>query len=316
MKKHIIKIVILAVWASLMGWWWHESRSWPVPEKIDVAFLPDFYDNFSVNFNGQKVGWAFKSLRRQPNNDYQGTQGLTLKVRLGEQTLEISSTVMVNMGPSLNLKDFQYLIQAGDLAVAERGTVAGNYLSVMVSLGEYAPMMKSLAEEIGPMLGEHARLLDFDREVVLPAPDGPALAAVFPPFLSHLGLIPGRNYSLATLDAFSRTMVTTTIRVEEETREYDPEAGRDQPVFKIRSGSSGQEVFLWIDRYGRTLREEGLGFSLSRVDDLAAAMRDVEPLTPPAAFQRLLQGRGFNKLLETIETQRVERENKTKPPAR
>lgn len=315
MKKHVIKISILAVWAALMGWWWHQSRTWPAPEKIEAAFLPDFNDNFDIKFNGRKVGWSYKSLRRQSNGDYQGGQGTTIKVKLGEQTLDVSSTVLVNMDPSLNLRDFQYLIQAGDLAVSERGTVAGDFLSITVALGEYAPMMKALAEEFGPLLGRHAKLLDFDREVVLSAPEGPALSALFPPFLSHLGLAEGRNYSLTTLDPFSRTLVVTAMRVESRSMEYDSEAGRDQAVYKVRGGVSGQETFLWIDRFGRTLREEGLGLTLDRAYDLASAMRDIEPLEPPASLERLLRGRNINQLLETIESRQSERQNQPASPA-
>lgn len=314
MKKHVIKLFILAVWVGLMGWWWHESRSWPAPEKIEAAFLPNFYDSFNLKFGGRKVGWAYKSLRRQPNGDYQAIQGTTVKLQIGGQTLEVASTVSVNLEPSLKLKDFQYLIQAGDLAVSEKGVVAGQYLSVIVNLGEYAPMMKALAEEFGPLLGEHAKLLDFNREVVLPAPAGPALAVAFPPFLSHLGLTPGRGYSLPTLDPLSRTMINTSLRVESEDREYDPEAGRDQPVFKIRTGVPGQEAFIWIDRHGRTVREEGLGLSLTRAYDLAAAMRDVEPLEPPAAFQRMLQGRNVDQLMDTVKSLRESREPREAAP--
>lgn len=310
MKKHVIKLSILAVWVGLMGWWWHESRSWPVPEKIEAAFLPNFYDSFELKFGDRKVGWAYKSLRRQPNGDYQGAQGTTIKIQIGDQVLEVTSTVSVNMGPALNLRDFQYVIQAGDLAVSERGVVAGQYLSVTVNLGEYAPMLKALAEEFGPMLGEHARLLDFDKEVVLTAPEGPGLSALFPPFLSHLGLTPGRNYSLSAIDPLSRGLIPTSLRVESEGKEYDAESGRDEAVFKVRGGVSGQETFLWIDRYGRTVREEGLGLSLNRAYDLAAAMKDIEPLVPPAAFQRLLQGRGIDQLMETVKTLRDARDPK------
>ncbi|MDR2947342.1 MAG: hypothetical protein LBV79_11440 [Candidatus Adiutrix sp.] len=308
MKKHVIKFSILAIWVALMGWWWLESRSWPVPEKIEAAFLPDFTDNFGLYFGEQKVGWVYKSLRRQPGGEYQAMQGTTVELLIGGRRLEVNSTVMVNLAPSLALMDFRYLIQAGGVAVVETGQAAGNFLSVSVNLGEYAPLMEALAKEFGPMLGERAKYLDFGKEAVTPAPEGPALAAAFPPFLSHLGLAAGRNYALDTLDPFTRTLVSTSLRVEEESREYDPESGREEPVFKVRGGAAGQETFLWIDRYGRTLREEGLGFSMTRAYDLAEARRDIVPLAPPPAFQRLLKGRNVEELLKTVESLRVERD--------
>lgn len=128
MTKHIIKVLILALWVSLLGWWWQESRSWPVPEKIEAAFLPEFYDHFSVSFNDKKVGWATKNLTRLPSGDYQAGQSLVVNIEVESQILAMKSNVLVNMSPSLELRSFQYILQVGDLIVVQKGTVAGEYL--------------------------------------------------------------------------------------------------------------------------------------------------------------------------------------------
>lgn len=325
MAKHIIKISILLAWLGLIGWWWLESRSWPVPEKIDAAFLPDFSDYYSLVFGDQKIGWANKSLRRVEGGGYQGLQSLTIKLAARDQVVETNISVMANFDRLLNLIDFRYIIQAGPVVVTESGLVSPSkencpdnqpcepgpatesQLAVEVNLGAYGPFFQSLVEEHRDLFGGYADLLDFSRPVEISIPAGPVLIPFLPPYLSYLGLTPGTNYSMNMLNPINRTLTPITMRVEDEAREYDPETGREIPVYRIRVGSAGGGGLMWLDRHGRTLREESLGFKLERIinltskyDEPALAARGAEPLKLPPGLQRMLAGREMDELMEKI----------------
>ena len=289
MAKHIVKISILLVWLTIMGWWWLESRSWPPPAKVEVAFLPDFNDYFSLKYGDQKIGWAFKNLRRLPGGaGYQVGQGLVVRLALAGEELEINSTLMANLDQSLNLLDFTHLVQAGPLTVSESGVVADERLSIEVNLGEHRPLLAKIAAASGGLWGQYAENLDFSRPAILPAPVGPALAQALPPYLSYLGLEPGRHYALKQLNPLSRQLEEFPVRVEEEGREYDQEAGRKIPAFRIRLTSAGGDSLIWVDRFGRTFREEAVGFTLTRLYEQSEAGQGITPLTPPPGFEQLL----------------------------
>jgi|GEM_PF-1798052 len=353
MTKHIIKISILLVWLGLMGWWWLESRTWPAPEKIDAAFLPDYNDYYSLSFGEQKVGWASKSLRRESDGGYQGLQTLNLTLAVEDQVVDLTFSVTAEFDRVMNLTGFRYLIQAGPVGVTESGQVsrpdrdcpakptegltpatgdqtpaAGDQapptasrpcvpgradgsegrLTVNVSLGEFGPTFQELVEEYRDLLGVYADKLDFSRPVELAIPAGPGLMQFIPPYLSYLGLNQGTNYSFNLLDPINRSLIPVTVRVEDRSREYDPETGQDIDIYRVRLSSAGGAGLQWLDRYGRTVREETLGFKLERVISLAdkfdeprLAAQGAVPLKPPPGLQNLFSGRDANRLLDRIQ---------------
>ncbi len=309
--KHFIKVSILLVWLGLMGWWWLESRTWPAPEKINAAFLPDFNDYYGLKYGDQKIGWAFKSLRRLPEGGYQGGQGMVVQVALPGRTMEVRFNSSANLDRLLNLVDFTYVLQVGPLTVSESGLVADGRLSAQVNLGEHGPIFQQILEDYRGLLGGYADRLDFSREAVLNAPAGPALAMLLPPYLSYLGLEPGRQYALTILEPVTRTLTPIEARVEAEDREYDPETGRDIPVYRVRLTGGGGETLQWLDRFGRTIREESLGIRLERVITLdpsvseqRLAAQGVTPLTPPPALLRLMTGQDWGAVFKKLEEDR------------
>ena len=299
MVKHGVKISILLIWLALMGWWWAESRTWPVPEKIDAAFLPDYNDYYSLKYNGQKIGWSYRSLRRLPGGDYQAGQSTVVRVLLAEEEVEVKSSVLVNTDKSLSLINFTYVLQAGPLTLSESGEVAGGRLSVGVNLGPYAPMLEEFLARYGEMLGGYADKLDFSREAVLDPPDGPGLTSLLPSYLSYLGLEVGRNYNLKMLDPAGRKLTTVPVRIEEEGQEYEMELGREVPSYKLRlGGEAGGGTEIWIDRFGRVYRESALGFSYVREESQFEAVRNIEPLTPPSSFLRLIDTESLKNIID------------------
>lgn len=312
MAKNGIKIFILLIWLGLMGWWWIDSRTWPAPEKIEAAFLPDYNDYYSLRYQDRKIGWGYKSLRRQPDGRYQFSQGLNLTVLLFEEELEIKSSVLLNLDPALKLDNFTYLVQAGPLSVTEGGEVAGGKLALKVNLGAYGPLLEKALADYGAYLGDYASALDFSRQTVLDPPDGPGLAQAIPSYLGHLGLEVGRNYTFTVLDPAGRRLTPLAVRIEEEGREFEAELGREVPAFKLRlGGDGGLGTEMWVDRFGRVFREAAFGFSLAREDDNAAAARDIEPLVPPAGLARLLADGDIQNLIKKIQT---EQSGQGKPP--
>ncbi len=306
MPKNLLKIAILALWVGMMGWWWHVSRTFPVPEKIEAAFLPDYLDNYKLTYGPQHIGSAYKSMRRVSGMGYQGGAGMTVKVRLGDQVLEIKSTVVANFDQVLNLTDFQYVVQAGPLTIAERGVLEEDGLKLSVNLGQHEDIYAALLRDYGQLLGNYADVLDFSRPVTLKPPSGPGLSNFIPSYLSYLGLMRGSNYSITVLDPVSRQLRPMPVRVEEETRELDPELGRDMPAFRVRLGGGSVDGQLWVDRYGRTIREEGLGFKLSRVDEPYQATVGVVPLTPPKGFESLLANDRLMDIIKKADQAEIE----------
>lgn len=299
MFKRGVKIALLLLWLFMMGWWWYESRYFPAPEKVEAAFLPDYLDHYRLTYGEQPIGWAYKSMRRLPEIGYQGGEGLTIQVRLGGEDLEIKSTVVANFDRVMNLLDFQYMVQAGPLTVIERGLIKEDgRLELTVNLGRYEDLYAALLRDYGDLLGGYAGQLDFSRPVTLDPPLGPGLRNFIPSYLSYLGLMKGSSYSLTTVDPVSRRLQPTNVRVEEEGRELDLELGRDMPAFRVRLSDAAPDSQLWVDRYGRTVREEGLGFKLTRVDEEYKAKADVTPFTPPKSFERLLNNDKLRELID------------------
>jgi len=288
-RKHLIKAAVLALWLGLLAWWQVESRAWPPPEKIEAAFIPDHYDLFSLDHQGKKVGWAFKSLNRFPNGGYQAAQGLRLTVEILGRLLEITTEVSANLSPTLDLVSFNQALSAARVTVTGRGAVEEDRLVVQLSLGEYEELARTLLDEHRGFLGAYAGLLDFSRPAVLPAPEGPGLTPLVGPYLSHLGLTEGARYNLAVLNPLTRVLQPLPVRVEAETRQYDPETAGEVTAFLVRTGSPEAEGRLWLDRFGRTLKEEAFGFTLLLVDNQEEARRGVTPLSPPPAFLGLLE---------------------------
>jgi hypothetical protein len=137
-------------------------------------------------------------------------------------------------------------------------------------------------------LGAYADLLDFRRPADLPAPEGPGLTPLLGPYLSYLGLTKGARYLLTVLNPITRGLMSLPVRVEAETRQYDPEIAGEAAAFLVRAGPPEYEARLWLDRFGRTLKEEALGFTLLLVDNQEEARRDITPLSPPPALSGLL----------------------------
>lgn len=300
MPKRTVKVAIVVLWLAMMAWWWHESRTWPVPEKIEAAFLPDFNDYFSLKYGDRKIGWSFKSLRRLPNGDYIGNQGTALTVEVGGQRMDVRVDAIVNMDQVLDVRDFQYIFSAGPLRVLEKGVVDNGRLTVSVNLGEHGPVLESFLAEYGSLLGAYAERLDFSRDVESPVSAGPALGAFVGPFLGHIGLESGRNYSVNILDPINRRPAPVSVRVVERTREKDMESGLTVDIYQLLLGASGRESRLWVDRFGRTVRESGLGFTMTREESQAAASKDVEPFQPPKTFERFLSGGTGRNFLEKL----------------
>ncbi len=300
MRRHAVKAAILVIWLGILGWQWHDSRLWPVPEKIDAAFLPDYFDHFSLSYAGQKVGWATRSLRRLPGGAYQAGQTLTVRVRAAGREVGVSLQTQANFDPSLNLLDFQYVLAAGPVSVTEAGKVAENRLRAEVRLGEYGPLLEQFRARYAEALGPYAALLDFSPPADVPAPAGPGLLPFVPTYLGYLGPTPGRRYSLTLFDPATRRLTPAEVRVEAGETAFDPDAGLEVKVFRTRLGAGQTAPLAWLDRHGRVWREEFLGFSLSRALDQPDASKGIQPLEPPASWLNLGGGSWREELEKAV----------------
>ncbi|MDR1922054.1 MAG: hypothetical protein LBS31_10010 [Candidatus Adiutrix sp.] len=291
MTGRVVKASILILWAGLMVWQALEVRARPAPEKIEAAFLADYADYFAISSAGKKIGWSYKTLRRLPDGSYQAGDSATLAVAVMGREMTVSSNLVLNLDRALNLSDFQYVLQAGAVRAVERGVSGDGKLTLTVSLGEHEKFLSELVEQYKDILGDYyAARLDFSRPVELSAPKGPLLAAAAASYINYSGLAEGRNYLMPILDPFGRAIVPLNVRVEEMVMEYDQDAGRRAPVYKLRLAYAGNVSHMWVDRYGRTVREESAWMAMTRVDDQNEAMAGLEPLTPPPALMRMLEG--------------------------
>jgi hypothetical protein len=153
MKRHLIKGLILAVWACLMLWWWHEHRMWPEPEKIDAVFLPDYFDYYSLEYNGQKIGWADKNLDRQADGSYKAGETFTVLLGLGGQNVEARLEFLADLDPSFNLKSYRCLMRLDQLSLLQNGAVQDGRLTVELNFGQYKDLVESLYADYGQLLG-------------------------------------------------------------------------------------------------------------------------------------------------------------------
>ncbi|UQZ88297.1 hypothetical protein C4J81_03370 [Deltaproteobacteria bacterium Smac51] len=309
MTRHIIKGSILAVWAVLMVWWWHEHRSWPEPEKIDAVFLPDYLDNFGLEYGGRKVGWADKSLRRLQDGSYQAGESATILLELSGHEVEVRLESSAELDPSFNLVGYRYLLQAGPLSLLQTGTVKEGRLTVDLNLGQYREMVESLYADYAHLLGERAAVFN-PGQVNVPAPKGPALASLFPHYIAAQGLKAGQTFTLAAFDPFTRSLVSVNARVESETRLVDQDTAREVPAFELGmaagSGAAASREIFMINRHGRVFTEDGpMGYRLSRTIDENEARRGVVPLAPPAPLQGLLSTGPLKDLMTNIIRERL-----------
>lgn len=289
MTKHVIKISLLLLWVGLMGWWWHESRSWPAPEKIDAAFLPSYNDYYAIYYNERKIGWSFRSLSRQPDGGYQAANGLNVRLRAGHRRINVRSNISANLDETLNLIDFTWAVQAGEVTLSESGVVADGRLSLDFSLGRHQALIEELLSEYKDILGSYLNLADLGRPVVLTRPEGPGLAHVVPSYLSYLGLEPGRRYSLTLVEPVSRSLAPLAVRIEDGGREYDVETARQIKAYKVYLGPEAAGTTMWLDDFGRVFKEEAMGLSLVRTENFGEARSRVRGLELPSMLTEMFK---------------------------
>lgn len=291
MKGHIIKGLILAFWVSLMLWWWHEHRLRPEPEKIDAVFLPDYFDYYSLEYNGQKVGWADKSLSRQPDGSYLAGETFTVLAAVSGQTLEARLEFLADLAPSFDLKSYRCLMRLGQHSLFQNGTVTDGRLAVELNLGQYKEAVEALYADYGHLLGERAALFN-PAPVSLPAPKGPALVALLPHYLAARGLTEGQTATLPAFDPFTRNLVIVNAKVESEGTHFDLDSARDVQSFQLSltlgSAPSAPAETLTVNRHGRVFTAEVPGYRLKREADELAARRGVQPVTLPPALKDLV----------------------------
>lgn len=290
MKGRLIKALILVSWAALMLWWHEAQRLLPPPEKIDAVFLPDYFDAFSLEHKGQKIGWADRSLRREADGSYRAGESFTILVALGGREVEARLEFLADLDSGFNLTKYQCLARLGQRAVVQNGTVTDGRLTVELNLGQYKEMAETLYAQYGHLLGERAAMLN-PAPVTLPAPEGPALIALIPHWLAARGLAAGQNVSLPAFDPFTRSLVGVNVKVLNEGSRFDPDSARDVTAFEllISQGPGAPGETLFVTRHGRLM--EALAppaYKVARAADEAAARRGAEALAPPPALTELL----------------------------
>lgn len=292
MGKHILKGLILAVWVALMLWWWQEHRLRPAPPKIDAVFLPDYYDYYSLEFKGQKIGWADKSLSRLKDGSYQAGETFSVLLDLGGQNLEARLEFLADLAPNFTLKKYRCLLRAGHISVFQNGTVENGRLAVELNLGQYRELVEKLYADYGHLLGERAAMLN-PAPLSFPAPVGPALVALLPHYLAANGLEAGQTSALPAFDPFTRSLLSVTAAVGAETSRFDLDSARDVQAFELRlsltADPSAPGETLVVNRHGRVFEAASpMGYRLNRVADELAARQKIVPFKPPLPLGNVL----------------------------
>jgi hypothetical protein len=239
--RHVPTIAIVLVWVALMATLVRREHA---ARGLDASTLPaidartasdrDAVDWFGIYQNDRKIGWARRAERHGPTGATMEDESHLALAMLGEPQA-ITTTLYAETDPDDGLRRFRFVL------VSPAGTFAAS--------GESDGM--TLEVRYGPE-GRSERLsVPLDEPVHLATALRPRLAAAWPEA--------GARFTHRVLSPTSLHYEPVRVVVE----------GRDTidgvETLRIAEDTDGVSTHAWIDRSGRTVREEGaLGFVLRR----------------------------------------------------
>jgi len=193
---------------------------------------------WGIYYQGEKIGYGRE--RIAPEGGGYRIEDFSL-MRL--QLLGAPQTVQVRLSTAAasdwTLREFTFSLDSTDVRFAARGKVEGQKLRLAVDSG-----------------GERV-----EKELALKQP--PYLQAALRPYLATQSMEPGKENLFSVFDPSTLSQQTTTVIVEG--REWIKIQGKTEPALRVRQRFQGISVVSWLDRQGRTLKEESVGgFALIR----------------------------------------------------
>ncbi|MBI2985534.1 MAG: transglutaminase domain-containing protein [Deltaproteobacteria bacterium] len=226
----------------------------PVLLPAAAAITEPMEEWWGIYYRGEKVGYAAQKITPEPEG-YLVQESSILRLNLLGTIQTVKTQLRMAASPSWSLSHFDFDLQSSEVSFRARGEALPGKLQLQVESGGHRT----------------------DKELPLNQPL--YLLAALKPYVATQNLEPGKEQLFPTFDPATLSQQITTVTVEG--REQIKIGGKMEPALRLRQRFKGISVISWVDRNGRTLKEETpAGLSLVRQrEEEAKLLADARPLS-------------------------------------
>ncbi|MBI2539375.1 MAG: transglutaminase domain-containing protein [Deltaproteobacteria bacterium] len=226
----------------------------PVLLSAATAVTEPMEEWWGVYYRGEKIGYAAQTITPDAEG-YRVRNSSILKINLLGTVQTVKVSLDMAAARDWSLKHFDFDLQSSDVSFKARGKIVPGKLQLeMESAGQRS-----------------------DKE--LPMRQPPYLLAALKPYVASQNFEPGKEHLFPTFDPSTLSQQFTAVTVEG--RERIAIGGKTEPALRIRQRFKGISVLSWVDRSGRTLKEETpTGLSLLRQSEEEAKLLEESRTLP------------------------------------
>lgn len=239
--KPLLSTAVVLFWAVMNFLLLQRQFAAPQPAGYlsgPTAITEALDESWGIYYQGEKIGYGTERIAPEGGGyRIQSFSLMRLQLLGAPRTVEVRLTTAAE--PDWTLREFDFSLESHDVRFGARGKVEGRKLRLEVDSG-----------------GQRV-----ERELSLKQP--PFLQAALRPYLASQSMEPGKEHLFPVFDPSTLSQQVTTVTVEG--REWIKIQNRNVLALKVRQRFQGISVVSWLDRQGRTLKEEsGGGFALVR----------------------------------------------------
>ncbi len=215
-----------------------------------LSFSEETQETWSgIYIKGKKSGHAVISIKKI-DNGYIISENVELQFKAMNSYQRIKTTTNINTNKDFLMKSFNYQLQSE----AANLTVEGKLIDSNLHIKTSSPSNK--------------------QELTLPFKSHPFLSANIIPYLFKKGFKENTRYRLSIFDPSTLNIDDMTIElIRKEQRKI---GNMTEEVYHLKGNYKGMEMHTWVDKNGRTLREESpMGMTILQ-EPKEMALREVK----------------------------------------
>lgn len=233
-----IKALIILFWLIMAFLLFQRTQLVPEVELGVQESIPAYENWMAIYFKGNKIGYSVQSLT-EFGEGYIADQKTYARLNMMGQIQELRTITSARLNKNMGLTAFTFAMSAGPIRFQALGELKGKNLKLTTSTGG----TKSTTD--------------------IPMQETPRVAAGLIPYLIKRGVEKGERFKVPLFDP--ATMSYKSILVHVEDVEPVTIDGEQIETYRIRFDYLDTQTYTWIDKEGRTVKEEGLiGLSMVR----------------------------------------------------
>ncbi|MFH1091562.1 MAG: transglutaminase-like domain-containing protein [Pseudomonadota bacterium] len=234
----LLKVLIVLFWTLMVFLLVQQVYLVPKVKLEEARIIPESETWMSIFFKGQKVGYSVQTFTRS-DPEYIVDHKTYLRLKLLGSFQEVRTVTSARLGPSMDLKSFNFFMSAGPIRYQLTGKLQGLNLELNSMTGGYKTKSIITLQEV------------------------PRPAAALMPYLVQQGLEKGQRFQVPIFDP--STLATRLVRVTVEDEEKLRLNDQTIDTLRLRLDYFDTKSYTWVDTNGRTVKEEGLmGLSMVR----------------------------------------------------